>query len=191
MLHNVAFTCTQLGERKADDYWRFPFCQHPLFFVSVQLYKVSAPRRRCDVGTFQIETSTILCENKNSLLCIMLSTLINLPWYALNCKRKARLFSQQNHQIFLHQIVTAYRELDKCGKRYNVQTMHVIWHWGGEMCYFKVVSGRKMAAALLIGMAVCAAGCLVFRAGNWVSVSAAQKELPIYSVERKDRKSVV
>ena len=43
------------------------------------------------------------------------------------------------------------------------------------MCYFKVVSGRKMAAALLIGMAVCAAGCLVFRAGNWVSVSAAQK----------------
>lgn len=48
-------------------------------FVSVQLYKVSAPRRRCDVGTFQIETSTILCKNKNSLLCIMLSTLINLP----------------------------------------------------------------------------------------------------------------
>ena len=36
-------------------------------------------------------------------------------------------------------------------------------------------------------MAVCAAGCLVFRAGNWVSVSAAQKELPIYSVERKDK----
>ena len=55
------------------------------------------------------------------------------------------------------------------------------------MCYFKVVSGRKMVAALLIGMAVCAAGCLVFRAGNWVSVSAAQKELPIYSVERKDK----
>ena len=55
------------------------------------------------------------------------------------------------------------------------------------MCYFKVVSGRKMAAALPIGMAVCAAGCLVFRAGNWVSVSAAQKELPIYSVERKDK----
>lgn len=55
------------------------------------------------------------------------------------------------------------------------------------MCYFKVVSGRKMAAVLLIGMAVCAAGCLVFRAGNWVSVSAAQKELPIYSVERKDK----
>ena len=55
------------------------------------------------------------------------------------------------------------------------------------MCYFKVVSGRKMAAALLIGIAVCAAGCLVFRAGNWVSVSAAQKELPIYSVERKDK----
>lgn len=56
------------------------------------------------------------------------------------------------------------------------------------MCYFKVVSGRKMAAALLIGMAVMQLRVVLgFRAGNWVSVSAAQKELPIYSVERKDK----
>ena len=59
------------------------------------------------------------------------------------------------------------------------------------MCYFKVVSGRKMAAALLIGIAVCAAGCLVFRAGNWVSVSAAQKELPIYSVDTEEKKIAI
>lgn len=55
------------------------------------------------------------------------------------------------------------------------------------MCYFKVISGRKMAFALLIAVAVCCAGCLFFCTGDWVSASAAQRELPIYSVERKEK----
>lgn len=44
-----------------------------------------------------------------------------------------------------------------------------------------------MAIALLIAAVVCCAGCLFFCTGNWINVSAAQRDLPIYSVERKDK----
>lgn len=55
------------------------------------------------------------------------------------------------------------------------------------MRYFLVVSGRKLLLAAAICAGVCLAGCLAIGMRKTVTAAAAERDLPIYSVEREEK----
>ena len=59
------------------------------------------------------------------------------------------------------------------------------------MRYFLVVSGRKLLLAAAICAGVCLAGCLAIGMGKTVTAAAAERDLPIYSVEREEKVCVL
>lgn len=55
------------------------------------------------------------------------------------------------------------------------------------MHFFTVISGKKLAAGMVIAAGICVAAHAAFAAADDISVSAAKKDLPIYSVEREEK----
>lgn len=55
------------------------------------------------------------------------------------------------------------------------------------MRYFLVISGRKLLLAAAICAGACLAGCLAIGMGKTVTAAAAERDLPIYSVEREEK----
>lgn len=55
------------------------------------------------------------------------------------------------------------------------------------MRYFLVISGKKLLFIAAICVGVCLAGCLAIGVGKTVTATAAKRDLPIYSVERKEK----